>query len=172
MPSILEALKERLAEATKNYNEATVKFQLAQAAHQQAGMELNIWRGAVEAEARAEQARVEAAKAAQPTLAGIEPQSTSTGVNEANVDEASLRATSSDATVSTNKTEMVRTLLRQNPAGLTAPQIWQHVTSEFKHRPYMYSVLKRLKDRDEVTFRRNKYFLRHDEEVQPSLIVQ
>jgi hypothetical protein len=33
------------------------------------------------------------------------------------------------------------------------------VGAQFNHRPYLYSVLKRLRDRQEIVKRRNKYCL-------------
>ena len=58
-----------------------------------------------------------------------------------------------------NKTNIVRNLLRQHPTGMSAVDIWKEVGGQFNHRPYLYSVLKRLRDRDEIVKRRNKYCL-------------
>lgn len=59
-----------------------------------------------------------------------------------------------------NKTDMIRDLLSRHPTGMTPTEIWREVKSQMTHRAYLYSVLGRLKDRDEVTVRRKKYFLR------------
>jgi hypothetical protein len=57
-----------------------------------------------------------------------------------------------------NKTDMVREILRQHPAGITPTEIWKEVKNQMSHRAYLYSILGRLKDRDEVLVRRKKYF--------------
>lgn len=57
-----------------------------------------------------------------------------------------------------NKTELVSELLRQNPAGMTPSDIWAKMDKEIKNRAYLYSVLKRLKDRGVARERRGKYF--------------
>jgi hypothetical protein len=59
-----------------------------------------------------------------------------------------------------SKTDIVRDLLRQNPQGLTPTEIWSHVHGQFKYRAYLYSVLKRLTDREELSVRRGKYAVR------------
>jgi len=56
-----------------------------------------------------------------------------------------------------NKTDMVRELLRQHPAGITPTDLWKQVKTRMTHRAYLYSILKRLKDKDEVMVRRGKY---------------
>jgi len=58
-----------------------------------------------------------------------------------------------------NKTDIVRSLLKQHPTGMSAVDIWKAVGAQFNHRPYLYSVLKRLRDRQEIVKRRNKYCL-------------
>jgi hypothetical protein len=58
-----------------------------------------------------------------------------------------------------NKTDVVRNLLKQHPAGMSAVDIWKEVGEQFTHRPYLYSILKRLRDRQEIVKRRTRYFL-------------
>ncbi len=53
---------------------------------------------------------------------------------------------------------MIRSVLRQHPNGITPAEIWREVKDNVG-RAYVYSVLKRLKDRKQVTERRGKYFL-------------
>jgi hypothetical protein len=63
-------------------------------------------------------------------------------------------------TTEINKTDMIRDLLREHPLGMTATEIWSEVKDRMNHRAYLYSVLSRLKDRDEVCLRRKKYILK------------
>jgi len=176
MPSILEELKGRLSDSQRRVSEANQRLQQAQQAHAIAMADYNVWRAAVDAETRDELARVEAARENQPVFDGFvapKAESTVTQADLANLDPVESATTAPPtADESINKTEIIRTLLRQNPTGLTPPQIWSQVSSQFKHRPYMYSVLKRLKDRDEISFRRNKYMIRQEPEVSEHAIVQ
>jgi len=165
MESIIQDLQKRISDAEKRVNDAGVALQVADKAYHAAINELHVWRAALDAESRAMQG-------SQGILAGMEdivpPASVPAGADD------SVGAVEVDRTQTggTNKTELIRSLLRQTPAGLTPPQIWERVASEFKHRPYLYSVLKRLKDHDEVVIRRNKYMLRTSEEVPQQPMVQ
>jgi hypothetical protein len=180
MRSILEELQTRVAEAEKRVNEAGSQLQAADKAYSAAVNEMNVWRSALEEETR----RQQAAKQGQGVFVGMErlvaeapnPKQLSIEAS-AVVDPSTTFLIQPDGTISiqsggTNKTELIRAILRQNPAGLTPPQIWGLVSAHFKHRPYLYSVLKRLKDHDEVITRRNKYLLRQGTEASQSLTVQ
>jgi hypothetical protein len=57
-----------------------------------------------------------------------------------------------------NKTDMVREILRQHADGLTPAQVWTRAKDQID-RPYVYSVLKRMKDKKEVIARAGKYYL-------------
>jgi hypothetical protein len=57
-----------------------------------------------------------------------------------------------------NKTEAVRMLLRQHPTGMTPGEMWKSLESQLSSRVYLYSVLKRLKDRGDVRTKRGKYY--------------
>jgi hypothetical protein len=57
-----------------------------------------------------------------------------------------------------NKTEAVRSILRQHPAGMLPAEIWKQLQSQVGNRLYIYSVLKRLKDRGDVRVKRGKYY--------------
>jgi hypothetical protein len=59
-----------------------------------------------------------------------------------------------------SKTDLIRDLLRENPHGLTPTEIWNQVRTQFKYRAYLYSVLKRLTDREELCVRRGRYAFR------------
>lgn len=69
-----------------------------------------------------------------------------------------------------NKTEAVRELLRQHPAGMTPGDIWKSLEQELSNRTYLYSVLKRLKDKGDAKERRGKYFLISKQEAPPSVV--
>lgn len=58
-----------------------------------------------------------------------------------------------------NKTEMVRELLRQHASGMTPRELWKdgQIKAQFPHRAYLYSILKRLKDKGDITEKRGKY---------------
>lgn len=152
MSIILEELQSRLADAQKVFADATQKFQLAQQALQKAQNDVNVWTAAVAIEVREEQAKAATANENQlpMDLPVAKPQIVP-------VVESSQNSAS---TGTVNKTEIVRDLLAKHPGGMTPADLWREVNTHFAHRPYLYSVLKRLKDRDEVTVRRNKYALK------------
>jgi hypothetical protein len=159
MTKILDELQARVAEAKKRLDDAMAALQVAQQACTQAQHNFNVWNMAAQVEFRDEQAKQAAAEAKQMPLPTVKtaPDAESSVINDV-VDFVDAVPESS---VSLNKTDMVRDLLRQHPAGMTATEIWAEVSGQFKYRPYLYSVLKRLKDRDEITKRRTgKYCLK------------
>jgi hypothetical protein len=161
MPSIQDELKARLSEAQNRMTENAQKLQQVQQEFSSAQIDYNVWRAALEAETRKAQDLNNAPTVDQPTSTGIATSPAPSLIIESLKNENDEENTEpSSASESMNKTEIIRGLLRQNPGGLTPPQIWSCVSAQFKHRPYMYSVLKRLKDRDEISFRRNKYVYR------------
>jgi hypothetical protein len=151
MAKILEEIQTRLVEAQKQLAEATQVLTAAQQKHQAASHNFNVWNAAMQLEQREEQLRQAAATEKQSEL----PLSTTKPVASI----ASPIEHVVDTSEAVNKTEIVRTLLKQHPAGMSAVDIWKEVGAQFTHRPYLYSVLKRLRDREEVIKRRNKYCL-------------
>jgi hypothetical protein len=162
MATILEELKLRLVEAQKRLTETTQRLQQAQQAQQAAQLEFNIWNGAVQTETHDEQLRTEAANRNQLPLpeANLEP---------VVAEQATL---TSEAAEPINQTEVVRELLRRHPGGMTPTDIWREVGGQFKYRAYLYSVLKRLRDRDEVVMRRKKYALKPQQEAPHTITLQ
>ncbi|MGA2967079.1 MAG: hypothetical protein ABSD64_12770 [Terriglobales bacterium] len=154
MNKIMEDLEARVAASKQRLDEATKTFQTAQQAYQVAQQDHNVWSLALQAEVRDEQRRDAAAteKQSELPLSTAKPSPPSSIV--APIEQ------SVDSPESLNKTDAVRNLLRQHSTGMSAVDIWKEVGAQFKHRPYLYSVLKRLRDRDEVIMRRNKYFLK------------
>jgi len=123
--------------------EAQVKFQAAQqkmaqfqAEFQKSAQEFQAWQTLVNLETAKEQQ--ESGIAQRPAM-------------PANGNQPSLEGT--------NKTDMVRELLRQHPAGMSPADIWKEMEPHMKTRAYLYSVLKRLKDKGDARERRGKYFL-------------
>lgn len=162
MPTILEEIKVRLTEAQKQLTEATQALTAAQQKHQIAQHNFNIWNAAIQIETREEQARQTAAQENQEKLplANNHPTPSATAQTSTAINNGHTVSTdTSDEQEGPNKTDIVRNLLRQHPTGMTAIDLWKSVSSEFKHRPYLYSVLKRLRDKNEISKRRNKYYL-------------
>ena len=143
MSQFLETLKLRVDEAQKRFQEATAKFQTAQLEHQAAAQQFNSWNTAYQSELRKEQG--DPAPTNQPTTV-----TTTITLNHHGV------TTRSDDSV--NKTEIVRSVLRQNPGGIAPNDLWKAVNAQITHRPYLYSILKRLNDKGDVFKKRGKYF--------------
>jgi hypothetical protein len=163
MTTFLETLKSRLEDAQKRYQEITAKLQALQQQHQTLNQEVFGWQQAVQAETNREQ------QATVTTTPASESPATHT-VGSRTVVSFETQAT--DGGETNNKTEAIRELLRQHPTGMTPAQIWNVMKGQIPHRPYVYSVLKRLKDRKQITERRGKYFLQvisKPEEVQAVL---
>ena len=160
MPTILEELKSRLATAQARQALAQQRWQAAQAEINAANGEVNIWNNALAVETRDEAVRVaEAAKNDVPAAvqtsfeAVMESEQPETPVTESQPDEEDEQV---------NKTELVRDLLRENPTGMTPAAIWTafHQQAPKASRNYMYSVLKRLRDKKQVEQKRGKYMLK------------
>ncbi len=140
MSQFLEELKIRLVDSAKRLQAAQQKTAIAQAELQAVTQEYNSLQHL---------ANVEAARNQQSAGTPITVNVTSRIVQPA-LPQAS----------ETNKTETIRELLRQHPTGMTPTDIWKEVKDQMAHRPYLYSILKRLKDKDEVTVRRGKYVMK------------
>jgi hypothetical protein len=152
MNTFLETLKVRAEEAAKNLAIAQQETQVAQARLQLAAQEHHAWSHAYATELGKE-------KKSNPTTEAPSPL-------------ASVAHHGSQRT-ERNKTEAVRGLLKQSPGGLTPSDIWSHLEPEMPNRTYVYSILKRLKDRGEAKERRGRYFLISESEaVQNQTTVQ
>jgi hypothetical protein len=139
MSQFLETLKLRLDEAQKRLQGAAAKFQVAQVEHQNAVQEFNSWQLAYQNELRRE--------GNPPPLPVQENQKVNIPARVPQSDPSEV-----------NKTEIVRSLLKQNPGGITPTDLWAAVNARITHRPYLYSVLKRLNDKGEIFKKRGKYF--------------
>jgi hypothetical protein len=170
MSKILEELQVRVTDSKSRLDTATKLFQQAQVVFQQAQQDHNVWSAAFLAEQRDEQRRDAAATAKQLPLPTEHVQPKPPTWAEENVSDLAA-----EPTEGFNKTDTVRALLRRHPTGMTAVDIWNEVSDDFKHRPYLYSVLKRLRDREEIVKRRNKYCLKltpKTEEAHEQTVVQ
>jgi hypothetical protein len=145
--TFLDTIKLRLAETQREHQEATAEFQRAQAKFQTIAQRLQSWQIAFQTETQREQA--EAAHANQGTK---QPETPPRPVQNATI---TIVAGNHDV----NKTDLIRQCLRQHPAGMTGKELWDAVKIQISHRPYVYSVLKRLQDNEEVIVRRKKYRL-------------
>jgi len=146
MSDFLETCKIRQAVAQRRMSEAQAKFQAAQQELALAQQEFQAWSHAVNFETRREQIEKQT------------PASTQTVQPMQSQPVASLPAAPQE-TQETNQTELVRDALRQHPAGMTPVELWRELKDKVQ-RPYLYSVLKRLRDKDEVSVRRKRYYLR------------
>lgn len=158
MATILEEIQTRLAEAQKKLSEANAAFAAAQQAQVQANHNFNVWNMALVVEQRDEKMRQDKASEQQlPLPTAVKGETNSMVVPP--VAASIIPEHPTDNLETFNKTDTVRNLLRQHPTGLSAVDIWKEVREDFKHRPYLYSVLKRLRDREEIVKRRSKYYL-------------
>lgn len=164
--ALLEELRTRQQAAQARLQEATQTFQAAQAAHnsaqaafQKAQQALGIaqqqahgWNTAYAAVLAEDAERKQAAEKEQMQLPNT-PIPTP-------LDGPPSLPESIPAAEPKSKTDIIRELLRQSSHGMTPMEIWSHVQDQFKYRAYMYSVLKRLTDREELCVRRGKYSIR------------
>ena len=166
LTALLEELRNRHHDAQLRFQETQQASQVAQAASTKAQADLQKaqqayavanqqfvgWSTAYNAVMAEETARKQAAGQAQLQLPNtVEP--TPIAAPSAHLEPA-------QAGEQKSKTDVIRDLLRQNPGGLTPTEIWSHVHEQFKYRAYLYSVLKRLTDREELSVRRGKYAFR------------
>ncbi|MCU1335335.1 MAG: hypothetical protein JWO19_916 [Bryobacterales bacterium] len=178
MENFLDTLKARHVDAQQRLVEATERFKILQAEHtavsakfqnanawyQYLTAEVASWQKTIESETRrmeaqAKQAQQQATQATPaapatitqtPAAAQPRPEATPEATHESNASAGDI-----------NKTELIRELLQQNSNGMTPAEVWRAVKEQIPRRSYVYSVLGRLKDRDQVSVnRRGKYFFR------------
>jgi hypothetical protein len=148
MSEFLENLKARHAESQKRFIAKQQQLNAVNAEFQAVAQEFNAWTTLLNLEARKEQAA--AIAPAAPVVATPQKSAIPALPSAATPPEAS----------ESNKTEFVRELLRQHSAGMKPSEIWKHVKEQIPRRPYLYSVLKRLKDRGDIVERRGKYIFK------------
>ena len=178
MDQFLETLQSRLAEAHKRFAQAQQAFQKAQAEmnqfqqtfaktqaeFQSASQEFNSWQIAVRVESQKQQVAIPQQPLPQPLSAPVVQRIIPRITQQVHPIILPVGVVPSqpaaNAAPEINKTEAIRQVLNQHPAGITPGELWKEVASQISQRPYMYSILKRLKDNEEVTVRRGKYFLK------------
>lgn len=136
MSEMIDRLKIGLAEVQARHVEVTKRFQAAQAEWQLVNAEVTGYQKVIELETRRELEKAAVAPQVQGPASKAEQQ----------------------ADQDSNKTQLVREALALHP-GLTPAQVWGAVKTRIGRRTYVYSILKRLKDRKQIVERRGKYYL-------------
>jgi len=169
--SKLEAAQKRFMDAQSEFQRAQQKINVAQAEFQQATLEFQAYQTLVNKEQRtnAPDAIVSqlplAHAASQPPHRFVTRIGPTQTVGLPNL--ATPPQTPDDNSSEPSKTGAVREILKRHPAGMTPAEMWVHVHSQIVNRVYLYSILKRLKERGDVRARRGKYyFVSQVEEVQ------
>lgn len=157
MSAVLDGLKERLEVAKARLATAQQQYQAAGMELQAATNDHSIWSAAVAIEMREEEKRLSEAEEKQIPM---------------NLPDLKLRPVTSipvpeldqmksvDAPEAVNKTGLVREMLREHSTGISPTDLWTELKGQLSSRAYLYSILKRLRDKDEVFIRRKKYVLR------------
>lgn len=139
MSTFLDTLRQRMTEAQSRAASAQKALQDAQNEHTSAMRDYESWSRAFEAESKRE--GISVAKTVMVEISTKSPD-----------------ATTEDAEgTERNKTELIRDVIKQHPAGVTPGEIWSTVKNQIPRRNYVYAVLGRLKDRDQVSVRNGKY---------------
>ena len=158
MNPLLEGMKERLEIARTRLQKAQQTFQAAQAELQAATGEYTTWNSAISLLMREEEKRAAEANEKQipMDLPDLKPTSNDAPTAKpSDADDALLQRAQESTLV--NQTEKVREILRAHNSGLTPAGIWEEGRHDISSRAYLYAILKRLRDSDEVVFRRGKY---------------
>lgn len=150
MNEFIEKLKVRQQDAQRRMQAAQQQLAVAQAAFQAASQEFNSWNYAVAVEMQKAQQEAAAAQHAGTAAEQHQPVTESASIN--NMPEV-------------NKTELVRAVLRQHANGITPVEIAKELKNQVDSA-YIYSVLKRLKDRKQVTKKRGKYCLQQHQSAE------
>jgi hypothetical protein len=150
-----------MEEAQKRLGQAQEHLQMAQVEQQQATQEVIGWQMAFQAEMKRSGTPLPT-DAKNSMIAGAVP-SVMTDQHSSNPNRNGTQRqwvivppTKADE----SKTQTVRDLIAQHPAGITPSELWNQLAGRIAHRPYLYSILKRLKDKEEVVVRRGKYLLK------------
>jgi hypothetical protein len=173
----MQEAQQKFAAAQQKFTATNAEFQAAQqrlathqAEYQAALQEFQAFQTLVNSQTRKEQlatgtppapaAAVAAAATAAAAVTRTASHSADAVLVRANgaVSQNVVASQSDDNKSDGNKTQAVRVLLRQHPAGMTPGEIWKCLESQMSNRVYLYSILKRLKDRGDVRERRGKYY--------------
>lgn len=154
MTNFLEELKIRHADAQKRLQAVQQEMQAMQARFQAVAQEFNSLQLLLSVELAKQKSLASDAETGQATTP-----KTITVVASASGSAPQVTSGQTTPPVASeiNKTDMIRELLRQYPGGITPKELWKQVQTRMTHRAYLYSVLKRLKDKGEVMIKRGKY---------------
>ena len=151
MNEFVETLKSRVAESRQRLDEARKNFEVVEGVLKKAVAEYTAWEGALQSELRKP-----VTVAAVGLAAGVAA-ATATGT------QANVPPIAADL----NQTDLIRDALRRRPTGLTPAELWKVVGDQVANRSYIYAVLGRLKERDQVYVRRGKYHIKVVEKSEP-----
>jgi hypothetical protein len=158
--NMLDTLKARLAERQELVKEKTVKVQ-AMYADLQA---LTKTYTALHAEFQALQAEITGYQKVVETesrlIAAAQPQSLEVPAGVVELVAVESASDNHESPAEPNKTEIIREALHGHPTGMTPGELWLAVKDQIPRRNYVYAVLARLKDRDQVYVKRGKYVFR------------
>jgi len=157
MSTILDSLKERLELAKARLLTAQERYQAAGAELQSATNDYNIWSAAINVEMREEEKRLAVSHEKQISTNLAESESHPIDVSSITIEDNSESPSAGNGV---SKTDLVREMLRKHAAGITAAGLWTELQDRISSRAYLYSILKRLRDKDEVFIRRKKYLLK------------
>lgn len=164
MVNFLDMMKDYIEKARARVAAAEQAHRMAIAELQAANSDLVVWNNAYTlAVKEREKWKVDSRQTELPMeMPKVEPAPEAANVNP----EQEQPQT---AQTSINKTAKVREILGEHATGITPGQLWIEVKDFQVSRPYLYSVLKRLRDNDEVAQRRGgKYVLKQTPvEVKP-----
>jgi hypothetical protein len=170
MSDFLEKLKNDMQEAQSRFQVAQQRYTAAQAEAQAAQQRLVVAQteyalASVEFQAHQTLINMHTRKEQQATDTAPEVPAASPASSTVSQNAAVSQPTIDENKSEGNKTETVREFLRQHPVGMTPGDIWKQLESQMGKRAYLYSILKRLKDRGDVREKRGKYYLNPKPEV-------
>lgn len=193
MSNFLETLKEGMEEAQKKFTSAQEKFTAAQTEYQasqqklvacqteyqSALQEFQAFQTLVSVQTRKEQPANGTSSATPATTGAVTARIVhQTGIALPGRNPVPQKVENAQPIIEQNnksegnKTEAVRMLLRSHTGGMTPSEIWNNLQSQLSNRVYLYSILKRLKDRGEVRDKRGKYYLNLKVEDDQNQVVQ
>lgn len=154
MATFVETMKEYVDKARARLAAAEQVHRAASAELMAASSDFAVWNNAYTLAVKEREKWEAEAKETQQQLPMDLPDTTSLSFEPSNV------ADEHNHSVEINKTAKVREVLAAHQTGITPGQLWLNVKDFQVSRAYLYSVLKRFRDNDEVTVRRGKYMLK------------
>lgn len=156
MSEYLERLKSDLADSQKRLTEVQQKMQSFQNVFQSAHADVQSYLRIIDAVTRREAEAEQQANNSGPGIqTGLEVVSAIASVVVA-AGKVLERPEAKPEDI--NKTDLIRDAIRQHP-GASPADLWDSVKEQVS-RAYLYSVLKRLKENEEVIVRRKKYYFK------------